>query len=84
MFIMWAMLIFLSLYIVRIVRGPSVWDRLLGLNLISTKVVIIIIIYASINDTAYLLDFAIAYVLLGFIGIIFTARFLLGRLRGGN
>jgi len=65
------------------VRGPSIWDRLLGMNLVSTKIVIIIIIYASINETAYLLDFAITYALLGFIGIILTARFLLGRVRGG-
>ena len=84
MYLLWVMLAFLSLYIVRIIKGPSIWDRLLGLNLISTKVVIIIIIFASLDETAYLLDFAIAYALLGFIGIMFTARFLLGRIMGGK
>jgi len=78
------MLIFLSLYIVRIIRGPSIWDRLLGLNLISTKIVLIIIIFASLQETSYLLDFAIAYTLLGFIGIMLIARFLLGRIIGGK
>ena len=82
--ILWIMLAFLSLYVVRIIKGPSIWDRLLGLNLISTKIVLIIIIYASLQDTAYLLDFAIAYGILGFIGLMFTARFLLGRITGGK
>ena len=84
MYLLWIMFVFLSLYIVRIVKGPSIWDRLLGLNLMSTKIVIIIIIFASLNETAYLLDFAIVYALLGFIGIFFTARFLLGRTKGGR
>ena len=84
MYVLWVMLIFLSLYIIRIIRGPSIWDRLLGLNLISTKVVIIIIIFASFHETAYYMDFAIAYVLMGFIGTIFTARFLLGRIKGNK
>ena len=84
MHLIWIMFLFLSLYIVRIVKGPSIWDRLLGLNLVSTKIILIIIIFASIHETAYLLDFAFICVLLGFIGIIFTARFLLGRIRGGR
>ena len=84
MYIMWIMFIFLSLYIVRIVRGPSIWDRFVGLNLISTKIIIIIIAFASLHEKAYFLDFAIAYALLGFIGTIFTSRFLLGRIRGSK
>ena len=84
MYLFWIMFIFLSLYIFRIVRGPSIWDRLLGYNLLSTKVVIIIIIFASFHETAYYLDFAIMYVLLGFLGTIFTARFVMGRIREGK
>ena len=79
MYVVWIIFAFLALYIVGVIRGPSVWDRLLGLNLISTKIVIIIVIFASFYDTAYLLDFAIVYTLLGFIGTFFIARFLVGR-----
>ena len=65
--------------------GPSIWDRLLGMNLISTKIIMIIIVFASINNTAYLLDFAIIYTLFGFIGVIFTALFFLEKSKGrGN
>ena len=76
------MLIYFVLYMVRVVKGPSIWDRLLGLSLISTKILIIIILFASYRNTAYLLDIAIVCALLGFIGIVFTAIFMLGRFKG--
>jgi len=66
----------------RVIKGPTVWDRLLGLSLVSTKVNLIIIVYASINGLAYLLDVAIVYALLGFIGTVFTATFLRERAKG--
>lgn len=63
-------------YAIRVAIGPSVWDRLLGMNLIASKIIIIIIAYASINNATFLLDFAIIYALSGFIGTIFIALFL--------
>jgi len=81
MYVLLIMFGYLTIYIVRVVKGPSIWDRLLGLNLISTKILLIIILFASLNNTPYLLDIAIVYALLGFIGLIFIALFLLDRLR---
>lgn len=60
----------------RIVLGPTIWDRLLGLNIFSSKVVMLIVLFALISRKSYLLDVAIVYVLLGFIGIIFIANFI--------
>ena len=70
------MLGLLALYIIRAVKGPTRWDRLLSMNLISTKIIVIIILFASIYNTTFLLDFAIIYALSGFIGTIFIALFL--------
>jgi len=84
MYLIWIMLAFLVLYMVRVVRGPDIWDRFLGLSLISVKIVIITILYASIRDTAFFLDIAIVYNLLWFICIIFTALFLLDSRRNIN
>ena len=84
MCVLWIMSAYLLLYFVRAVRGPSIWDRLLGMNLISTKIIIIVIFFASVHETAYLLDFAIIYALFGFIGVIFVALFLLGRTKKGG
>lgn len=66
-------------YGIRVIVGPSVWDRLLGMNLIASKIIIVIIIFASINEMTFLLDFAIIYALSGFIGTIFIAMFLSDR-----
>jgi len=76
MIVFWIMLALLALYMMRAARGPAIWDRLLGLNLISTKIIILIIVVASIYDSSFLLDFAIIYALSGFIGAIFLALFL--------
>ena len=63
-------------YGIRVAVGPSVWDRLLGMNLIASKIIMIIMIYASMSGSSFLLDFAIIYALSGFIGTIFIALFL--------
>ena len=79
--IFWGMMVILFLCFIRLLRGPSIWDRLLGMNIVATKIVIIIIVYASIYDTAFLLDFAIIYALSGFIGTIYIALFFADRKR---
>jgi len=70
------MLALLALYLVPTVKGPARWDRLLGMNLVSTKIIVVITLFASIYETTFLLDFAIIYALSGFIGTIFIALFL--------
>ena len=75
----WIVMVYLLLCFIRILKGPSIWDRILGMNVVATKVIITIIIYASLNDTAFLLDFAIIYTLSGFIGTIYIALFFADR-----
>ncbi|TYQ15600.1 UNVERIFIED_CONTAM: multisubunit sodium/proton antiporter MrpF subunit [Acetivibrio alkalicellulosi] len=60
----------------RIVLGPTIWDRLLGLNIFSAKIIMMIVLFSVIMGKPYLLDIAIVYALLGFIGIILIARFI--------
>ena len=84
MYILWIMFAYLLLYVFRLVLGPSVWDRLLAVNLVHSKIVLIAVLYASFTDTAFLLDFAIIFALFGFIGTIFTALFLAERRRSGG
>jgi len=74
-------LAFVLLCIIRAVKGPSIWDRLLGLNLVTTKVLVIIVLFSYLNDLPYLVDLAIIYALVGFIGTIFTALFLMARVK---
>lgn len=65
---------FLSAY--RVLIGPTLWDRLLGLNLVTSKLIIIIILMASLRMESFLLDMALVYALLSFIGIIFISIYI--------
>jgi len=78
------LLVLLAFYIGMAAKGPTTWDRLLGLDLVCTKIILIIIAFAALHNTTFLLDFAVIYALSGFIGIIFIALFLSRRKRGGK
>jgi multicomponent Na+:H+ antiporter subunit F len=60
----------------RVIAGPTIWDRLLGLNVVSSKIVMAVIIFALMLDAGYLLDIAIIYAMLGYLGGVLTARFI--------
>jgi multicomponent Na+:H+ antiporter subunit F len=84
MYVFWIMLAFLVSYLIRLIRGPSIWDRFLSLSIISTKILLIILLFASYEGISYLLDLAIVYGLLGFISTVFIALFLLARMKRGK
>jgi len=65
--------------LIRILIGPTVWDRLLAFNLLSSKLIVIIVMCAIIFEKHYLLDIAITYALLGFVSTLFIARFVKDR-----
>ena len=62
--------------ILRILIGPTVWDRLLGMSLISSKIIVAIVVAAVITDRSFLMDIAIIYSLLGFLSSVLIARFI--------
>ncbi len=68
------LLMFLPLY--RVVYGPTVITRILGVNVIGTKTTILIIIIGTIYDrVGMFVDIAIAYALLNFIASLAATRF---------
>lgn len=60
----------------RVLRGPTVWDRLLGSALFSSKVIIIAILIGMIIDRSFAVDVALIYAVFGFLGTIMLARFV--------
>lgn len=65
---------------IRVIKGPTIWDRLLGFNLISSKIVMSIVLYALLIDKSYVLDIALVYSVFGFMSVVLIARFI----KGGN
>ncbi|AYF34483.1 cation:proton antiporter [Halomonas sp. XH26] len=66
----------LVLTFVRVVRGPSLPDRVVALELFSTTVVGLVGVYAIQSGVASFLDAAIVIALMGFLAAIGFARFL--------
>ena len=83
MYALMIVLAFIPIYITRIITGPSIWDRLHSMNLISAKVSLTIVLYASYRNTSYFLDLAIIFSLLCFISVIFAALFLSEKQKDG-
>ncbi|MBS4538357.1 pH regulation protein F [Clostridium sp. D2Q-11] len=67
--------------IIKMILGPTLWDRLLCLNLISAKTILLLAIYGVYRDNIMLLDIAISYGIIGFLTITLLSRFIL---RGGR
>ena len=67
-------LIFFALY--RAVFGPTVIDRIMGVNVIGTKTTILLIIIGYIyHRVEMFVDIALAYALLNFIATIAASRY---------
>ncbi|NYS59517.1 monovalent cation/H+ antiporter complex subunit F [Vreelandella salicampi] len=66
----------LILVFVRIVRGPSLPDRVVALELFSTTIVGLVAVYTIKTGVASFLDAAIVIALMGFLASIGFARFL--------
>ena len=72
-------LVILSLLSVgRLFWGPTVADRLVALDTINTFVVGIMILIAAITDSIVMIDVAIVYGGLAFVGALFFARYMEG------
>jgi multicomponent Na+:H+ antiporter subunit F len=80
-----AILIIMALAICRVLIGPTVYDRILAVNLFGTKTVLIIAVLAFMTGRMDLLDIAVVYALINFIGIIAVLRFFeYGEMSGGR
>lgn len=70
-----ALAVGIALAFVRLVRGPSLMDRVTSLELIASLVAGIVAVYAIGTDEPALIDVAIALALVAFIGAVAFARY---------
>jgi multicomponent Na+:H+ antiporter subunit F len=69
-----AILIAMALGVCRALLGPSVFDRILAVNLFGTKAVLLVAIFAFFTERHDLLDISLLYSLLNFVGVIAALR----------
>lgn len=70
-----AILVTMSLALVRAVSGPSLYDRILAVNMFGTKTVLFIAVIGFLMGRPEFLDIALVYALMNFIGVIAMLRF---------
>ena len=69
-----AILVTLILALVRALLGPSLYDRIAAINMFGTKTVLLIAVLAFTSGRMDLLDIALVYALINFIGVIAVLR----------
>jgi multicomponent Na+:H+ antiporter subunit F len=70
-----AILVTMCLALVRAALGPTVFDRILALNMFGTKTVLLIAVFGFLTRRPDFLDLALLYALMNFIGVIALLRF---------
>jgi multicomponent Na+:H+ antiporter subunit F len=76
--------VLLALCLLRVVGGPTVLDRILGGNVIGTKVTVLLLIIGVLyQNVEMFVDIAIAYALLNFITTLGAAKYFLHRKKAG-
>jgi len=76
-------LIFTSILLTyRVLFGPTLPDRIVGLNTITTKVVIMIAILSVISKQYFLIDLAVVLLMVNAVGGLILSKYLERRGRG--
>ena len=70
-----AVLATMALALTRAALGPTVFDRILALNMFGTKTVLLIAVLGFLTERPGFLDLALVYALINFIGVIAVLRF---------
>lgn len=70
-----AILVVMALALGRAFSSPTVYDRILGVNMFGTKTVLFIAVVGYLMGRPDFLDIAIVYALINFIGMVAVLRF---------
>jgi multicomponent Na+:H+ antiporter subunit F len=62
----------------RLISGPTLPDRIVAAQAITTKTLAILVLLAFINDQMIFLDISITYAMLSFLSVLAVARYLGG------
>ncbi len=82
LFVLDVIAILIVMYLYRVIRGPTVFDRLLGLNGISTKAIILLVVIGTVYERVEMfVDISTGYALLNLVGVLAITKYLTQRWR---
>ena len=70
-----AVLVIMAMALARALMGPSVFDRILAVNLFGTLTVVLIALLGFMIDRPEFLDISLVYALINFIGTIAVTKY---------
>jgi len=77
LYILVLLAILLGVYLYRVLQGPTIFDRVLGLNGISTKAIILLIVMGVYFERVDMfVDISTGYALLNLVGALAVAKYL--------
>ncbi|WP_447970232.1 monovalent cation/H+ antiporter complex subunit F [Nitrospira sp. M1] len=77
LFVLLILAILIGAYLYRVLQGPTIFDRVLGLNGISTKAIILLILIGSVHERVEMfIDISTGYALLNLVGALAVAKYL--------
>ena len=74
-----AILVTMGLALARALLGPSVYDRVLAVNMFGTKTVLLLSVVAFLYGRPDFLDLALTYALINFVGVLAVLEFFQSR-----
>lgn len=69
-----AILATMAVALARAVAGPTIYDRILAVNVFGTKTVLMIAVVGFMNGRPDFLDIGLVYALINFIGVVAVLR----------
>lgn len=70
-----AILVTMTLALIRSFKGPTVYDRILAVNMVSSQTILMLALLGFLAGRPQFLDIALVYVLIAFIGMLAVLRF---------
>ena len=67
--------------LVRAILGPKFTDRIMAVNMIGTKTLLMVCVLAVLLQESYLVDVAIVYALLSFLAVVVLSKLVITRYR---
>ena len=75
-----AILSTMVLAVIRAIKGPSIYDRVLAANMFGTKTALLLAVVAFLFGRADFLDLALAYALINLVGVLAVLEFFESRI----
>jgi len=78
MIVLIALLICTLMALIRVIRGPTAPDRVVGIDTVNTIVISGMVVFGAAYQEVIYIDVAIVYALLSYISTLFIAKYLEG------